>query len=440
MAVIIATFISALLLSLLCGLFYNVWKCEVEKIELEEGDWHSRIIAKLDEEDIASIKNYANVKEAVINDSSDITAVDIYFEDKGTVFEDTPKIIAGLGIVISLGIVKLSNDLLGSGVAGRHKAVFSYHPLVLLVSVFVTVVTIWISAWLPARKLSRLTPLEAIKNTGELQLKRRKKSHLFTLLFGMEGELAAGALKAQRKALRTASLSLIFSFLAFTLMQSFFTLSQMSTRETYFERYQGVWDIMVTVKNTDVDLFSETKELQNLSEIRSAIVYQRAMAKRIITEDQMSENMKSFGGFAHATENYVREEEKGWLVNAPIVILNDASFLAYCEQIGITPRLDGAVIWNQIRDVTNPDFRNPQYMLYVKEENGTSILRQSGNEELTVEIPVLSYTEKVPVLREEYATLDYYELVHFLPVSLWKEMKEQIGSHEEDTYICMLER
>lgn len=97
----------------------------------------------------------------------------------------------------------------------------------------------------------------------------------------MEGELAAGALKAQRKALRTASLSLIFSFLAFTLMQSFFTLSQMSTRETYFERYQGVWDIMVTVKNTDVDLFSETKELQNLSEIRSAIVYQRAMAKEL---------------------------------------------------------------------------------------------------------------------------------------------------------------
>ncbi len=440
MAVIIATFISALLLSLLCGLFYNVWKCEVEKIELEEGDWHSRIIAKLDEEDIASIKNYANVKEAVINDSSDITAVDIYFEDKGTVFEDTPKIIAGLGIVISLGIVKLSNDLLGSGVAGRHKAVFSYHSLVLLVSVFVTIVIIWISAWLPERRLSRLTPLEAIKNTGELQLKRRKKSHLFTLLFGMEGELAAGALKAQRKALRTASLSLIFSFLAFTLMQSFFTLSQMSTRETYFERYQGVWDIMVTVKNTDVDLFSETKELQNLSEIRSAIVYQRAMAKRIISEDQMSENMKSFGGFAHAAENYVREEEKGWLVNAPIVILDDASFLAYCEQIGITPRLDGAVIWNQIRDVTNPDFRNPQYMLYVKEENGTSILRQSGNEELTVEIPVLSYTEKVPVLREEYAALDYYELVHFLPVSLWKEMKEQIGSHEEDTYICMLGR
>ena len=68
-------------------------------------------------------------------------------------------------------------------------------------------------------------------------------------------------------------------------------------------------------------------------------------------------------------------------------------------------------------------------------ENAVSILRQSGKEEndngnltdVSVEIPVLSYTEKVPVLREEYATIDYYELVHFMPVSLWKEIKGQIG-------------
>lgn len=77
-------------------------------------------------------------------------------------------------------------------------------------------------------------------------------------------------------------------------------------------------------------------------------------------------------------------------------------------------------------------------MPYVKGENATSILRQSGNEEIMTEIPVLSYTEEVPVLREEYAKQDYYELVHFVPVSLWKEIKGQIGGMEEDTYICVL--
>ena len=542
MSVMIAAFISALLLSLLLGLFYNAWKYQIESIEQEEGGWQSRIVGEFTQEDIESIKNFANVKDVVINEKEaqiPETMIDIYFDDMGAVLDNTLQIaetlgvssekviynhellamymirdpqdsaprllfplfilIAGiasfsliivihnsfavsmnarihqfgifssigatpkqirscllqeaaalcilpilignlLGILISMGIIHMANDLLGSDVAGRHESVFGYHPLVLVATLLLTVVTIWISAWMPARKLSRLTPLEAIKNTGELQLKRKKKSPLLTCLFGLEGELAGGALKVQKRALRTASLSLIFSFLAFTIMQSFFALSGISTRETYFERYQSVWDIMVTVKDTDVDSFRETQKMQEIPEIRSAIVYQRAMAKRIIAEDEISEDMKSFGGFASAGDNYVRETDGGWLVNVPIVILDDASFLAYCEQIGITPQLDGAVIWNQIRDVTNSDFRHPQYVPYVKGENEVSILRQSGNEELTAEIPVLSYTEKVPVLREEYATLDYYELVHFIPVSLWKEIKEQIGGSEEDTYICMLGR
>ena len=542
MSVMIATFISALLLSLLLGLFYNAWKYEIESIEQEEGGWQSRIVGEFTQEDIESIKNFAHVKDVVVNEKGAQipgTVIDIYFDSMGSVLDNTLRIaetlgvsaekviynhellamymirdpqdtaprllfpmfilIAGVasfsliivihnsfavsmnarihqfgifssigatpkqirscllqeaaalcilpilignlfGILMSMGLMHMANDLLGSDVAGRHEAVFGYHPLVLVATLLLTVATIWISAWMPARKLSRLTPLEAIKNTGELQLKRKKKSPLLTCLFGLEGELAGGALKAQKRALRTASLSLIFSFLAFTIMQSFFALSGISTRETYFERYQGVWDIMVTVKDTDVDSFSEAQKLQEISGIRSAIVYQKAMAKRIIAEDEISEDMKSFGGFAVAGDNYARKTEGGWLVNVPIVILDDTSFLAYCEQVGITPRLDGAVIWNQIRDVTNPDFRHPQYMPYVKGENAVSILRQYGREEMTAEIPVLSYTEKVPVLREEYATLDYYELVHFIPVSLWKEIKEQIGGSEEDTYICMLGR
>ena len=542
MSVMIAAFISALLLSLLLGLFYNAWKYEIESIEQEEGGWQSRIVGAFTQEDMEFIKNFANVKDVVISEKGaqiPEPVIDIYFDDMGAVLDDTMQIagvlgvssekviynhellamymirdpqdtaprllfplfilITGLasfsliivihnsfavsmnarihqfgifssigatpkqirscllqeaaalcilpilignllGILISMGIIHMANDLLGSDVAGRHEAVFGYHPLVLAATLLLTVVTIWISAWMPARKLSRLTPLEAIKNTGELQLKRKKKSPLLTCLFGLEGELAGGALKAQKRALRTASLSLIFSFLAFTIMQSFFALSGISTRETYFERYQGVWDIMVTVKDTDVDSFSEAQKLQEISGIRSVIVYQKAMAKRIIAEDEISEDMKSFGGFAVAGDNYVRKTDGGWLVNVPIVILDDASFLAYCEQIGITPQLNGAVIWNQIRDVTNPDFRHPRYMPYVKGENAVSILRQSGKEEMTAEVPVLSYTEKVPVLREEYATLDYYELVHFIPVSLWKEIKGQIGGSEEDAYICMLGR
>ena len=130
-------------------------------------------------------------------------------------------------------LLRMVNLLLGSSAAGRHEADFGYHPLVLALTLFITVLTIWISEWLPARKLSRLTSLEAIKNSGELQLKRQKSFPVLTFLFGMEGELAGNALKAQRKALRTASISLVFSFMAFTVMQCFFDFRNQYKRNLF---------------------------------------------------------------------------------------------------------------------------------------------------------------------------------------------------------------
>ena len=57
-AIQVSAFISALLLSLLCGLFYNIWKYEVERIEQKEGSWQSRIIGEFDKEEITFIKNF----------------------------------------------------------------------------------------------------------------------------------------------------------------------------------------------------------------------------------------------------------------------------------------------------------------------------------------------------------------------------------------------
>ena len=543
LSVMTAAFFSALLLSLLSGLFYNAWKYEAERIEQEEGGWHSRITGEFTEEDVGTVKNFANVRDAVVTEKgaeSAEPALDIYFDDRGSVFTDTLRIaeqigaaperivynyqllamylvrdsgdtaprlllpmfilviflasfsliviihnsfavsmnarihqfgifssigatpgqiracllqeaaalcavpvIAGYlsGLAGSMGILQLVNVLSGD-IAGRHKAVFGYHPLMLVLTLSVTIITIWISAWLPAVKLSRLTPLEAIRNTGELQLKRRKNSYLLARLSGVEGELAGSALKAQGKALRTASLSFVSAFMAFAVMQCFFALSGISTRESYFERYQGVWDIMVTVK--DADAFEETGAIQGMSGLRSAVVYQKAMAERLITEEEMSGDMKSFGGFSHASGSGVTQTEGGWLVNAPVIILDDNSFQEYCEQIGAAPRSDGAVLLNRIRDVTNPDFRHPDFMPYLKKpdagENMVSVLRASGNEEMKAGIPVLAYTEKVPELREEYAARNHYELVHFIPASLWKEIRGQIGGAEEDSYIRVLGR
>ncbi len=338
-----------------------------------------------------------------------------------------PMLIGSIsGILISYGVIKAVN-FFASDVSGRHEAVFQYHLSIFAATVFISFLTVIFSAWIPARKLSRMTPLEAIRNTSGLLLKKKKHSRFLSCIFGMKGELAGNALKAQKKHLRISTLSLLLSFLGFSIMICFTTLADISTRYTYFERYEDVWDIMITLKDTKISDFNLTDDLQDISGIKDATVYQKAEAMTFLPEGLQSDELSSLGGFESVSGT--PNEDGHFQVSAPIVVLDDRSFLNFCSQIGITPSLDGAIVLNQIWDSVNSNFRYKEYVPFVREDNQKTTLYKNDK---TVEIPVLSYTQKSPALREEY---DNYAFVHFIPLSMWNKTLGEVCEAESDSYI-----
>lgn len=536
LSVLVAAFISALFLSLLCGLFYNFWNYEIESIVLEEGNWQGRITGTYKENAVFDIEHFANVKTAAVNEElsdGQTLVIDICFYNMRTVYQDMPLIAQKLGVpdssvayhesllstyfihdpqdaspplllafylalllLVSVSLVLIIHNsfavsmnarvhqfgifssigatpgqirtcllqevavlcaipiLLGSfigialtfgtiqivnvladGIVGRRDAVFTYHPLVFVITILVSVLTVLISAWLPARKLSKLTPLEAIKNIDELQLKRRKKSRILARLFGVEGELAGNALKAQKKALRTSTLSLTLSFLGFTLMLCFFTLSGISTNHTYFERYQDAWDVMATVKDTPIEDFTYEDEIHALDGTDS-VIYQKAEAYSSVPTEAISKKVESLGGIEELAGNSVSAADDTYTIQVPIVIMDDSSFAAYCEQIGVSPSGTGSVILNRIWDSVNSNFRYKEYVPFLTEEQDTIILQNCDDASTAVTVSVLGYTQEPPVLREEHGN---YVLVQFLSVSTWKQIKEVIGNAEQDAYIRVLD-
>ncbi len=297
-------------------------------------------------------------------------------------------------------------------------------------TIFISFLTVIFSAWIPARKLSRMTPLDAIRNANGFLLKKKKHSRLLFYIFGIKGELAGNALKAQKKHLRISFISLLLSFLGFSIMLCFTTLADISTRYTYFERYQDVWDIMITLKDTELSDFVFTDELQDISGIQDATVYQKAKALTFLPEGLQSDELSSLGGLEPVAGTPKADGQ--FQVSAPIVVLDDTSFLNFCSQIGITPSLDGAIVLNQIWDSINSNFRYKEYVPFVKEDNRTAALYKNDK---TVEIPILSYTQTVPTLREEY---DNYTLVHFIPLTMWKKNLGEVFEAESDSYIRIL--
>ncbi len=341
-----------------------------------------------------------------------------------------PMLIGSMfGILISYGVIKAVN-FFAADVSGRHEAVFQYRPSIFAATVFISFLTVIFSAWIPARKLSRMTPLEAIRNTSGLLLKKKKHSRFLSCIFGMKGELAGNALKAQKKHLRISTLSLLLSFLGFSIMICFTTLADISTRYTYFERYQDVWDIMITLKDTEIWDFGLTDELQDISGVQDTTVYQKAKALTFLPEGLQSDELSSLGGLESVAGT--PNENGQFQVSAPIVVLDDTSFLNFCSQIGITPSLDGAIVLNQIWDSINSNFRYKEYVPFVREDNQNTILYKNDK---TVKIPVLSYTQKSPTLREEY---NNYALVHFIPLTMWNKTLGEVCEAETDSYIRIL--
>lgn len=534
--IIAAAFISTLFLSLICALFYNFWIYEVETVVREEGDWQGRITGSIENMDLASIQNFANVESAVINEElsdGQNRTVDIYFQNKRRIFSDLPLITANLGlredaasyhllllsrylihdpqdseppllltlylvilffvscsliliihnsfavsmdarihqfgifssigatpgqirtclvqeaaalstipilagslsgIFISYGTIQVINHF-ARDAAGRHDAVWQYHPAVFAAAILVSALTVLISAWLPARRISKLTPLQAIRISGEVYPERKYHTRILSLLFGVEGELSGNALKAHKKALRTSTLSLTLSFLAFTWMLSFFTLAGISTNHTYFERYKDVWDVMVTVKDTDIKDFELIGELQSAQKQSDVTVYQKASAISQIPAEWQSDKLISLGGLGTLAGTSVTEGENGFAIQTPIVVLDDSSFQKYCSQIGISPGLEGTIVLNQIWDSLNSNFRYKEYVPYLNEKQDIITLQNPEKEEKAVNLPVLGFAKEVPPLREEY---DNYALVQFISLSQWNKISVKLTDAEPDTYIRIL--
>ena len=99
------------------------------------------------------------------------------------------------------------------------RVVFS--PIVLIVSTLVILLTIFISALIPAINAAKISPLEAIKNSSNLKVGKIKSSKLVKKIFKTEGELAYKNLRRNKGKFRITLFSLVISIVIFISFNGF---------------------------------------------------------------------------------------------------------------------------------------------------------------------------------------------------------------------------
>lgn len=192
-------------------------------------------------------------------------------------------------------------------------------PVIALLSI----ITIAISAYIPARRASRTTPIDALRQNTDVRVKAKKLRSpiLVRKIFGYEGELAYKNMKRNGRKSRIITSSLALSIVLFLSVYSFCDMFSEVTRLSAQNPYQ----VYAYVDLQDTDRFRE--EVSALGNF-----------------DKMYSVNATYGmGLTTAKDNFVNgydrmfsSEEGGFPLY--LCYVDDNDFNAMCEENGINPK------------------------------------------------------------------------------------------------------
>jgi len=133
-----------------------------------------------------------------------------------------------LGLALGCGGIGLTLYLLRDAFSGftlskTVKMGIVLHPGMLLIAAMICLATTLISAFIPAKRAMRVDPIDSIRQSSDLKIKKNeiKVSPLTEKLFGFEGMMASKNFKRNRKRYRSTVISLTLSILLFISASSF---------------------------------------------------------------------------------------------------------------------------------------------------------------------------------------------------------------------------
>ena len=400
--VLVISFLASMMLSMVNGLFYNLWADQVKQAGSSQIKFTPVVIAYIAVFTIASIALIMMIHHAfAATMTTRIHQLGI-LQSVGATPRQIKSTLVNEVVVLSLP-ASIVGNLIGVGLSWAIMAfiisstanlrdytlTFTYHPMVFVGSFGFSMLTAAVSAWIPARKLSRMTPLEAIHYGNEPVIKRVRRYRISSAIFGVYGELARKSLFARRKAMRIGTMSILLAVFACISILNMLGVSGLSTQRTYFDRYKNNWDFLVTVEG---DTYSDEllNDIRNTEDVTGCIVHRIVNASTQIPADYLSDDVQKLG-LSNLNSSFTANEAGAYNTKVPIIIMDDASFAAY--------RGDGSdanvVAINIIWDSINSERTDRQYVPFL-----------NNSEEITLsvngaDITVAAFADAMPILREE---------------------------------------
>lgn len=248
----------------------------------------------------------------------------------------------GIGIVLMI-VNKLLPNMFDFPLA------LATYPLFIIIPIIFMIITILVSAFLPARSASKVSPIEAIRLNDDIKIKSKKlKTPRIIKLFGVEGEIAYKNMKRNKKKYRITIISLFISIVLFVSFSSLLKYGLTSAYDfTELPKYEYAASFSSDKKESIDSIINQVLKIDG---IKKYSVYNQTnfltdnndyFNKEVLdmentTNDRISVNVLSLDNKSY--EEY--KKQIGLSTDQPI-LLNTYSYIEYTnnsrKQITVTP-------------------------------------------------------------------------------------------------------
>ncbi|WP_165998535.1 ABC transporter permease [Bacillus sp. Cs-700] len=237
------------------------------------------------------------------------------------------------------------------GVSENLKVVVT--PLSILVACGISIITIFISSYMPARKASKISAIDAIRQTQDIKLsgKTVKTSKLIRKLFGIEAEIGLKNLKRNKRRYQVTVFSLVISIILF-LSVSYFTSNLEKSLELSQQNIN--FDIQVWGSGADEGDLEPYTRLKNVtkSSIMKELNVNTYVARDAIPE-ALEENVQQ-------DESILKDGKYPYYT--VIHGLDEQSFQEYAKKVGVDAE--------KLKDFENPTGIVIENISYMDQETG----------------------------------------------------------------------
>lgn len=326
-------------------------------------------------------------------------------------------ILGIIGAYIGIGcVILIINNLISDML--EYKLHLVTNPLFIVIPVIFMIVVIGVSAFIPSRRASKVSPIEAIRQNDDIKINKKKirTSKLVLKLFGIEGEIALKNIKRNKKKYRVTIVSLFISIVLFISFSSYMNYTLNTASSVMGEvPYDYQISYFGDDPNNDKEALDKINEIVKSSDVKEYVSYSVSNLS-IIGNYTYSDEYLDFYKNAYGDDGIKALNDLKYQYIS-IYILDDNSYNKYKKLIGIDN--DSVILLNKFKGVSYGNNKRVNYNIPVINNGNINIKICNFDNDEDVDttkycnknIDNIFVTNKSFDLIEEFSYMDDFKLI-----------------------------